>query len=124
MIRRGGVYIIDFGKRYQSNIGKRRPAVVISSDHYLEIVRHLKYPSILVIPLTTDCVDNPANLLRVQISQKGLLSKKSEVIINWSCSVDLENIDLETGPLALLAQKELQELEEKYMLYCGISCSL
>ena len=122
MIKRGEIYIIDFGKRYQSNIGKRRPAVILSSDGYLEILDSLKYPSVLVIPLTTDCVDNAANLLRVQISQKDSLLEKSEVIINWSCSVDLSNIDLDTGALASLGSSELQELEEKYMLYCGISC--
>ena len=122
MIKRGEIYVIDFGKRYQSNIGKRRPAVVLSADGYLEILDSLEYPSVLVIPLTTDCVDNPANLLRVQISQKDSLLEKSEAIVNWSCSVDLNYIDTDIGPLASLTLAELQELEEKYMLYCGISC--
>jgi hypothetical protein len=50
MLRRGGVYLVDFGQRYQSNIGKIRPAVILSAQGYLDIVDQLQYQSVLVIP--------------------------------------------------------------------------
>lgn len=121
MLRRGAVYLVDFGRRYQSNIGKRRPAVILSAQGYLDIVEQLQYQSVLVIPLTTQCLDNPVNLLRSKIVPRDRLQKASEAIINWSCSVDVKNIDLETGALLTLHSSELKELEEKYALYCGIS---
>jgi mRNA interferase MazF len=120
MLRRGAVYLVDFGRRYQSNIGKVRPAVILSSQGYLDIVDQLQYRSVLVVPLTTRCLESPANLLRSRITPRDRLQKESEAIINWSCSVDLENIDLETGALTTLLSSELRELEEKYALYCGI----
>jgi mRNA interferase MazF len=123
MLRRGAVYLVDFGQRYQSNIGKIRPAVILSAQGYLDIVDQLQYQSVLVIPLTTQCLDNPSNLLRSKITLCGRLQKQSEAIINWSCSVDMENIDLKTGALVVLHSSELKELEEKYALYCGIEVS-
>ena len=121
MLRRGAVYLVDFGQRYQCNIGKKRPAVILSAQGYLDIVDQLRYRSVLVIPLTTQCLDNPTNLLRTKIVPRDRLQKPSEAIINWSCSVDMENIDLETGALVTLHASELKELEEKYALYCGVS---
>ena len=123
MLKRGAAYLIDFGQRYQSNIGKIRPAVILSAQGYLDIVDQLQYQSVLVIPLTTQCLDNPSNLLRSKITPRGRLQKQSEAIINWSCSVDMENIDLKTGALVVLHSSELKELEEKYALYCGIDVS-
>jgi mRNA interferase MazF len=120
MIERGGIYLTDFGRRYQSDTGKRRPAVVLSAQSYLDIVDQLEFPSILVLPLTTRTVDNPANLLRVRIPPRGGLERPSEIIINWSCSVDLKNLDLTDGPLTVLETAELRELEEKFALYCGM----
>ena len=121
MIERGGVYLVDFGKRYQSNIGKRRPAVVLSAQSYLDIVDQLEFPSILVLPLTTHTADNPANLLRVYIEKRDKLEKPSEIIVNWSCSVDLANIDMTNGKLTRLTTHELRELGEKFALYCGMA---
>jgi len=120
MLERGGIYLVDFGKRYHSNLGKRRPAVVFSAQSYLEIVEQLQFPAILVLPLTTQCVNNPANLLRVHITPRERLEHPSEIIVNWSCSVDIRNIDRETGLLTRLTQEKMRELEEKYALYCGM----
>ncbi|BDY11897.1 type II toxin-antitoxin system PemK/MazF family toxin [Hydrogenimonas cancrithermarum] len=121
MLERGGIYLVDFGKRYHSNLGKRRPAVILSSQSYLDIVSQLEFPSILVLPLTTRCVDNPGNLLRVYLPPRDHLEKPSEIIVNWSCSVDAKNLDMKTGKLTVLSREELKELEEKFALYCGIS---
>ncbi len=120
MLKRGEIYLIDFGKRYQSNIGKVRPAVIFSSNDYLQIVEQLEYPTLLVIPLTTNCVDNPKNLLRVQIKKRDTLAKNSEAIVNWSCSVDYKNINIAVGAVTSLDHKEIRELDEKYTLYCGL----
>ena len=120
-MRRGGIYLVDFGKRYHSNLGKVRPAVVLSAQSYLDIVEAILFPSILVLPLTTQCTGNTTNLLRVRVAAREALHKKSEIIVNWSCSVDLKNIDRSTGPLTILHPSEMQELEEKFSLYCGFT---
>jgi hypothetical protein len=43
-----------------------------------------------------------------------------EIIVNWSCSVDLKNLDPTDGPLTVPGAAELRELEEKFALYCGM----
>lgn len=120
IVRRGAVYLVDFGQRYQSNLGKVRPAVILSSQSYLDVVAQLQFPSILVFPLTTQCTDNPDNLLRVLIEARDRLHRPSEIIVNWSCSVDLKNIRIEEGPLVQLSMPELKMLERKFALYCGL----
>jgi len=50
------------------------------------------------------------------LEMERLLHRYSETIINWSCSVDMEHIDLKTGALVVLHSSELKELEEKYAL--------
>jgi mRNA-degrading endonuclease toxin of MazEF toxin-antitoxin module len=119
-VKRGGIYLVDFGERYQSNIGKRCPAVLLSAQSYLDIVSELRFPSVLVLPLTTQCTGNPGNLLRVQVLARERLERSSEIIVNWSCSVDLKDIDVSEGPLTRLTRSEMQELEEKFTLYCGL----
>jgi mRNA interferase MazF len=122
-MRRGEIYLVDFGDRYMSNIGKRRPAVVFASQSYLDIVDRLHFPSVLVFPLTTQCVNNPENLLRVAVEADGRLERPSEIIVNWSCSVDLKNIRVSDGPLLRLDPETLRRLEERYALYCGMTLS-
>ena len=120
-MRRGEIYLVDFGNRYQSNIGKTRPAVVLSAQSYLDVVEQMHYPSVLVLPLTSQCTHNPENLLRVKVSRREALQQESEIIVNWSCSVDMENIDRETGVLTALEASEMTELQYKFALYCGLS---
>ena len=119
-MKRGDIYLVNFGQRYQSNIGKIRPAVIISADKYLELIFRFKYKTILVVPLTTQCSNNRNNLLRVFVSKRDKLLKDSEIIVNWACSVDYENLDIKTGLLTSLNIEETLEFDYKFSLFCDL----
>jgi len=119
-MRRGEVYLVEFGKRYLSNLGKRRPAVIFSAQEYLDISGEIPYPAILVFPLTTQCVNDRGNLLRVSLRARDRLRGENEIIVNWCCSVDRMNIRRDLGALTRCTDEEMAELEEKFLFYCGI----
>ena len=120
-MKSGEIYLVDFGERYQSNLGKVRPAIVFCADGYLEILPDLSFPSVPVIPLTTQLVQNPANLFRVSIPAADRLEKPSEAIVNWICSVDAANIDQTNGPLTRLSESQMRELQNKFAKFMGLS---
>jgi mRNA interferase MazF len=119
-MRRGEIYLVEFGRRYLSNLGKRRPAVIFSAQEYLDVLETVPYPAILVFPLTSRCVEDPENLLRVAVAPRERLERRSEIIVNWCCSVDRSNIRVDLGPLARCDAEELALLETKFLLYCGM----
>ena len=120
-MRRGEIYLVEFGKRYLSSLGKRRPAVLFSAQEYLDVIEEIPYPSVLVFPLTTQCVEDPANLLRVSLSPRERLRRESEIIVNWCCSVDRMSVRSDLGPLCRCSSEEMRELEEKFLFYCGVA---
>ena len=114
-IKRGEIYLIDFGKKYQSERGKVRPAMVVQSDYVNDNLDVAAYKSVLVIPLTTDL---KGGRFRFGIAAREKLKKESELIINWMCSIDLKRIVSEE-PLTKLSAQELTELKTKLDFFMG-----
>ena len=114
-IKRGEIYLIDFGKKYQSELGKVRPAMIMQSDYVNDNLDVAPFKSILVIPLTTDI---KGGRFRFKIDAREKLEKKSELIINWMCTIDLKRI-INDKPLTVLTQNELKELKIKLDFFMG-----
>ena len=79
-IKRGEIYLVDFGKKYQSELGKIRPAMVLQSNYVNDNLDVAPFKSVLVIPPTTDV---KGGRFRVAINAREKLEKNSELIINW-----------------------------------------
>ncbi len=114
-IKRGEVYLVDFGQKYQSELGKVRPAVVVQSNYINDNLDMAPYKSVLVIPLTTDL---RGGRFRLEIKPRDRLEKKSELIVNWMCTVDLARVKEEKF-LTILNKEELKELRQKLDFFMG-----
>ena len=114
-IKRGEIYLIDFGKKYQSELGKVRPAVVLQSNYVNDNLDVTPFKSVLVIPLTTDL---KGGRFRFEIEAREKLEKDSELIINWMCTIDFKRF-VSTEPLTTFTQNEFIELKTKLDFFMG-----
>ena len=114
-IKRGEIHLVDFVKRFRSELGKVRPALVVQSDYVNDNLDVARFKSVLVVPLTTDL---KGGRFRFGISARDRLEKESELIINWICSVDLKRV-VSKEPLTRLSPQELDELKTKLDFFMG-----
>ena len=114
-VKRGEIYLVDFGKKYQSELGKIRPAMVLQSNYVNDNLDVAQVKSILVIPMTTNL---KGERFRFKVPIREKLEKESELIINLMCTVDFKRL-VSTEPLTILSQKELRELKTKLDFFMG-----
>jgi mRNA interferase MazF len=114
-VKRGEVYLVDFGKKYQSELGKVRPAMVVQSNYVNDNLDVAPFKSVLVIPLTTDI---KGGRFRVKVKARDGLDKESELIINWMCTVDLGRFKNEEA-LTVLGKEEWSILKQKLDFFMG-----
>ena len=114
-IKRGEIYLVDFGKKYQSEPGKIRPAMVLQTNYVNDNLDVTPFKSVLLIPLTTDL---KGGRFRFKIGAREKLEKESELIINWMCTVDLKRV-ISKEALTVLTRNELTELKTKLDFFMG-----
>lgn len=114
-IKRGSIYLVDFGIKYQRELGKTRPALVIQSDFVNDNLDVASYKSALVIPLATDL---RGGRFRYKIAARDQLEKESELILNWICTVDISRFNNQNA-LTTLEADELQKLKRKLDFFMG-----
>lgn len=81
---RGDIWWADFGIPYGSELGFKRPVLVIQDDAF----NRSRINTIIVIPLTTNLIlaDAPGNVLLEK--QKSGLSKDSVIVVSQISSID------------------------------------
>ncbi len=110
-MKRGEIYLINFGKKYNSEFGKIRPALIIQNNVANRNIDKVEFKGVTVIPITTNlCGGN----LRVKIQSRENLLQDSEVCVNELCTLDLSRIDLDKK-LTILNSEELEEVRMKLM---------
>ena len=77
-----------------------------------------RHPSTIVIPLTTNLVED-AEPLRIKIPAQGLLEKDSDLLIDQARAID--NQRLIKGPLLQLDEDSIKEVETAFIEVLGIS---
>ncbi len=87
----GEVWFADLNPRLGTEPGKMRPVLVIQDQILLDSF----HPSTLIIPLTTNLIDN-AEPLRIRIKAQDLLEKDSDLLIDQIRAID--NIRIVKGP--------------------------
>ncbi len=103
-IRRGHLYLVDFNPRIKTKPGKLRPAIVLQSN----LVSEAGYPSTVVIPTTTQLVEN-AGFLRLRLKRGvGAIERDSDVLIGQLIAVANESFQQEIGALPNLLMRELE----------------
>ena len=103
-IRRGHLYLVDFNPRIKTKPGKLRPAIVLQSD----VVSEAGYPSTVVIPTTSQLVED-AGLLRLRL-KRGVagIERDSDVLIGQLIAVANESFKREIGALPAALLRDLE----------------
>ena len=95
-LRRGEIWLADLNPRQGTEPGKTRPVLIVQAQPLLDA----EHPSTLIVPLTTNLVDDAAPL-RVRVSPIGRLKRRSDLLVDQLRAID--NRRLIEGPLARLS---------------------
>ncbi len=108
-MKRAEVYLVNFGKKYNSEFGKVRPVLIIQNDVANRNIDRVDFKGVTVIPMSTNLFGGD---LRVQIQKRDKLEQVSELCINELCTLDVSRIYL-NNLLTVLSDEELAEVELK-----------
>ena len=108
MLRRGEVWLADLNPPHGTEPGKTRPVLVIQSQALLDV----GHPSTLVIPLTTNLVDD-AEPLRIRVAAAGRLPKPSDLLMDQMRAID--NSRLVKGPLLRLSNVQMKKIGSAFL---------
>ncbi len=95
MPERGEVWLANLNPRRGTEPGKTRPVLIVQAQALLDA----GHPSTLVIPLTTNLIDD-AEPLRIRVPAQSSLRHVSDLLIDQLRAID--NRRLVEGPLAHL----------------------
>ncbi len=115
-MRRGDIYIVNFGKKYNSEFGKLRPALIIQNDIANRNIDKVDFKGVTVIPMTTNI---SGGNLRVKVNPRDSLKQISEICINELCTLDQSRIHLD-NLITKLTLDELKEVNEKLLKHLAL----
>jgi len=104
-MKRGQVYLANLNPGKGTEPGKTRPVLIVQDQALIDV----KHPSTLIIPLTTQLIDN-AEPLRVRIAAKEKLNKTSDLLIDQLRAID--NRRLIEGPLLQCSDEFMRHVEQ------------
>ncbi len=110
MIRQGDIYLVDFKKKYNSELGKIRPAVVMQNNFLNRTIEKKTYQQVLVVPLSSVAIEDD---FRMKIQSRDRLERDSFIIANWICTLDFDNVLVNKGLITQLTDNEFTQLKEK-----------
>ena len=99
----GEIWLANLNPSRGTEAGKTRPVLIIQNQTLLDI----KHPSTLIIPLTTQIIED-AEPLRLKILAHDKLEKDSDLLIDHLRAID--NKRLMTGPLMQCNKELLQKI--------------
>lgn len=82
-LERGAIHLANLNPGRGSETGKVRPVLIVQDQGLLDA----EHPSTLVIPLTTNLIDD-AEPLRLRIPAQGRLEKDSDLLIDQLRAID------------------------------------
>ena len=116
-MKRGEVYLVNFGKKYNSKFGKIRPALIIQNDTANRNIDKVFFKGVTLLPLTTTISGGD---IRVLIEARENLQKNSEICINEICTLDISRIMM-GDRLTALTNKEMAEVNNKILWHLGLT---
>ena len=100
-MKTGEIWLANLNPTKGTEAGKTRPVLILQS----QILLNIQHPSTLIIPLTTNLIDD-ANPLRIRVQKQDRLEKDSDLLIDQIRAID--NKRLIDGPLTQLTPKQLK----------------
>jgi mRNA interferase MazF len=93
MPKRGEIWLANLNPRRGTEPGKRRPVLIVQAQTLIDA----GHPSTLVVPLTTNLIDD-AEPLRIRVHAQASLQRNSDLLIDQLRAID--NLVLVKGPLS------------------------
>ncbi|QQV75761.1 Endoribonuclease MazF [Rickettsia tillamookensis] len=112
-INLGEIWLADLNPRVGSELGKTRPVLIIQDQVLLDA----KHPSTLIIPLTTNLIDD-AFPLRIRIKAHNKLERDSDLLIDQIRSIDNKRLIL--GPLTTCSPIIMQTIYKAILEVIGV----
>ena len=82
--KRGEIYLANLNPQKKNNeIGKTRPVLIYQND----VLNSSDYPTVIIIPLTTQLIDDSFPI-RIRVKSKGKLLKDSDLILTQIRAID------------------------------------
>ena len=107
-MRKGDIYLVDWGKSRDSfEFGKKRPVVIFQTNKLNYAVDEEIYDYFLVIPIST-VNDIVTEEFRLKIKPREKLDKESFIVCNSICFIDKKFIK---EKLASLTNSEINNIE-------------
>jgi mRNA interferase MazF len=104
IISRADIWLVNFNPIKKSNeVGKTRPALVLQNNE----LNSGGYPTTIVLPLTTDLIDD-SEPLRYRVLKRDKLKKDSDILIAHIRSIDNSRF---IEKLSSLNEKEMNQVK-------------
>ena len=102
MLCRGDIWLINLNPSKKPNeVAKIRPALILQNDE----LNTSKYPTTIILPLTTQLIDD-AQPLRFRINARKKLEQDSDILVGQIRAIDNDRF------IQKLASLDAQELKE------------
>ena len=107
MVSKGEIWLANLNPSKRPNeMGKVRPVVIWQGN----ILNHSDYPTVIVIPLSTQLIDD-AEPIRMRIRQRESLDRDSDLIVTQVRAIDKERL---IGKLGMLSTREIRKVRELF----------
>ena len=103
MPERGEVWLANLNPRRGTEPGKTRPVLIVQAQALIDA----GHPSTLIVPLTTNLIDD-AEPLRIRVPAQSSLRRDSDLLIDQLRVID--NRRLVEGPLARLDEPSMARI--------------
>ena len=108
MIKRGEIYLADLNRVTEHNISKVRPVLVFQNDFLNRTLEEAFYADVTIIPLSSKDLGGD---YRLKISARDALEQPSEIVCNAVCTINVNLLKTDSGPIAVLNDKEIKFIE-------------
>jgi mRNA interferase MazF len=102
--KRGEIWLADLNPKIGTEPGKTRPVLIIQDQALLDA----KHPSTLIIPLTTNLIED-VEPLRIRVTALGNLQKDSDLLIDQIRAIDNNRLSL--GPLTICDKHFMKKVQ-------------
>jgi mRNA interferase MazF len=103
MHSKGEIWIANLNPQKKSfEVGKTRPVLILQNN----LLNHSEYGSTIVMPLTTECIDN-AQPLRYRVVKREKLKEDSDLLVAHIRAIDNSRL---IEKIATLKNDELDEV--------------
>jgi mRNA interferase MazF len=111
--KHGSIWLANLHPRRGTEAGKTRPVLIIQNAALLDAM----HPSTLIIPLTTNLVDD-AEPLRIRVPAQEKLRKDSDLLIDQIRAIDNERFA--SGPLLQCSQEFMENVYSAILEVLGV----